>query len=124
MSLRHIDVISVPVSDQNTAKSFYADVLGFTVVRDNPMGPDQRWIQLRPSNGETSIALVTWFDAMPAGSLRGTVLDVDDINDAQQILRDKGVDISEVRDAPWGRFATFSDPDGNGWVLRQGAGDA
>ena len=70
----------IPVSDQAAAKGFYTDVLGFEVVRDNPMGPEQRWIQLRPPGADTSITLVTWLEAMPAGSVKGLVLSCDDID--------------------------------------------
>lgn len=119
MTIRRIDIISVPVSDQAAAKAFYTDVLGFEVVRDNPMGPDQRWVQLGPGGAQTSITLVTWFEDMPAGSLRGMVLDMEDIDATHRTLRSRGLEISDIEDAPWGRFATFYDPDGNGWVLQQ-----
>jgi catechol 2,3-dioxygenase-like lactoylglutathione lyase family enzyme len=119
MTIQRIEVISVPVSDQQAAKRFYGDVLGFELMRDNPMGPDQRWVQMRPRGADTSITLVTWFDSMPAGSLQGAVLATHDIDRARSGLVDNGVSVSEPEDAPWGRFATFSDPDGNGWVLLQ-----
>ncbi len=119
MIIRRIDVVSVPVSDQLASKAFYSDVLGFEVIRDNPMGPDQRWVQLALPGAQTSITLVTWFDSMPPGSLQGMVLDTIDIDAARKTLVEKGLRITEVQDAPWGRYATFADPDGNGWVLKQ-----
>lgn len=122
MDIRRIDILSIPVSDQSASKAFYAEVLGFEILRDNPMGPNQQWVQLRPPGAETSITLVTWFDAMPPGSLRGMVLDTLDIEATQRKLVANGLEISEIKDAPWGRFAMFSDPDGNGWVLQQAQG--
>lgn len=119
MSIRRIDIISVPVSNQEHAKSFYRDVLGFEVVRDNPMGPGQQWVQMGLPGTETTITLVTWFDAMPAGSLHGMVLDTLDIDATRDELVGRELNISEIQDAPWGRYATFTDPDGNGWVLQQ-----
>jgi catechol 2,3-dioxygenase-like lactoylglutathione lyase family enzyme len=119
MIIRRIDVVSVPVSDQLASKAFYSDVLGFEVIRDNPMGPDQRWVQLALPGAQTSITLVTWFDSMPPGSLQGMVVDTTDIDAARKTLVEKGLRITEVQDAPWGRYATFADPDGNGWVLKQ-----
>ncbi len=124
MNIRRIDIISVPVSDQAAAKLFYTEVLGFGILRDDPMGPDQRWVQLSLPGAETSITLVTWFEAMPPGSLRGVVLDTLDIEGTHGTLRERGLDISDVSEAPWGRYATFSDPDGNGWVLQQAQPDA
>ena len=117
--MTRIAILSVPVSDQQRAKEFYTGVLGFTVVRDNPMGPDQRWVQLCPPGGGTCITLVTWFTSMPPGSLSGTVLETDAINAAHHQLLEQGLVISALEDAPWGLYATFDDPDGNGWVLQQ-----
>ena len=119
MKLLRIDVISVPVSDITVSKLFYTEKLGFEVLRDAPMGPDRRWIQLGLPNAATSITLVTWFDAMPPGSKQGTVLATDDIDGMHQALSGHGVLLSAIESAPWGRFATFHDPDNNGWVLLQ-----
>jgi catechol 2,3-dioxygenase-like lactoylglutathione lyase family enzyme len=114
-----VDIVSVPVADQERARAFYADVLGFAVREDETLGQGRRWIELVPPAGGASITLVTWFDAMPPGSLRGLVLGTDDAHDAFEHLRERGVTFVEdaVQDAPWGRFATFADPDGNGWIL-------
>ena len=57
---------------------------------------------------------------MTPGSVKGTVLETDDLDEEVARLRSLGVEIAgDVQDAPWGRFATFDDPDGNGLVLQQ-----
>ena len=117
MHLSHIDIVSIPVSDQDAARTFYRDVLGFQVLRDDPFG-DGRWLQLALPNARTSITLVTWFEDMPAGSVRGLVLATDDLDADHERLVRQGVGMSDISTAPWGRFATFADPDGNGWVLQ------
>lgn len=119
--IQRIDIVSIPVSDQQAAKAFYQDVLGFEVLRDTPMGPDQRWIQLAPRGAETSITLVTWFDAMPPGSVHGMVLQTADIEAAHARLASQGLELPAIKEAPWGRYVTFTDPDGNGWILQQGS---
>jgi catechol 2,3-dioxygenase-like lactoylglutathione lyase family enzyme len=119
-----IDIVSIPVSDQTAAKEFYVKKLGFTVTRDNPMGPGQRWLQLAPPGGGPSVTLVTWFDNMPPGSQQGLVLDAEEVDAVHHLLRTRGVDVSPLQDAPWGRYATFRDPDGNGWVVQQAAAKA
>lgn len=119
MKINRIDIFSVPVSDQSAAKSFYKEVLGFQIIRDNPMGHDKCWVELAPEGAETSITLVTWFEKMPPGSVHGIVLDTDDIEVARSELKERGLEVSEIAEAPWGKHATFSDPDGNGWVLQQ-----
>ncbi len=83
------------------------------------MGPGQRWVQVAPRGAQTSVTLVTWFDAMPAGSVKGLVLESDDLEADVMALRVRGVTIEgDIQEAPWGRFVTFDDPDGNGIVLQ------
>ena len=115
--MMQLAVVSVPVSDPECALAFYRDVLGFIVQRDEPMGPTARWIQLKPPSGPAGITLVTWFDSMPPGSAQGLVLETSDIERAHDKLEANGLAITSIQDASWGRFATFFDPDGNGWVL-------
>jgi catechol 2,3-dioxygenase-like lactoylglutathione lyase family enzyme len=117
MNITQVRLLSIPVSDQERAKEFYVDTLGFDVIRDDPMGPDQRWVQLGPKGGATSVTLVTWFDGMPAGSLSGLVLDTEDLDGDCERLRRAGVRVNGPEDAGWGRHVTFTDPDGNGIVL-------
>lgn len=114
-----MQMLSMPVSDQDRAKDFYVDTLGFDLVADDRMGPDQRWVQVRPKGGQTSITLVTWFETMPPGSLRGLVIETDDLDGDVETLTGRGLTIDgDVQDAPWGRFVTFHDPDGNGLILQ------
>lgn len=119
MKINRLDIVSLPVSDQHAAKSFYKNKLGFDVVRDHPYEGDQRWIELAPEGDDTSITLVTWFEQMPPGSVQGLVVSSDDVEEARAELQSQGVEISDVQEAPWGRYATFSDPDGNGWVIQE-----
>jgi catechol 2,3-dioxygenase-like lactoylglutathione lyase family enzyme len=122
MAITHIQLLSLPVRDQDRARDFYVEVLGFELVREMPMGPDARWVQVRPPGAATSITLVTWFDSMPAGSSAGLVLEVDDLDATITELRSRGLDLpSEIAEEPWGRFVTCSDPDGNGLILQQTA---
>ena len=122
MAIVSFEIISVPVSDQERAKVFYRDVLGFALVRDESMGPDTRWIQLAPKGCATTVALVTWFDRMPPGALQGVMLNVSDIERDHAELSGRGLTLTQIEQQPWGRYAMFSDPDGNGWILRQPPG--
>jgi catechol 2,3-dioxygenase-like lactoylglutathione lyase family enzyme len=119
MAIVSFEIISVPVSDQDRAKRFYAETLGFDLVREEPMGPGQKWIQLSPKGCATTVALVTWFDRMRPGGLQGVMLNVTDIALDHAALLARGLALSEIKEEPWGRYATFSDPDGNGWILRE-----
>ncbi|HXY43563.1 MAG TPA: VOC family protein [Acidimicrobiales bacterium] len=118
----HISVISVPVSNPDKSKEFYVDVLGFKVEMDQS-APAMRWVMLRLPGTETAITLTTWFETMPPGSLRGTVMSVPDVEAAAAELRSKGAidEDAEIESAPWGRWVTLEDPDGNGWIVQQDA---
>ncbi len=122
MTIGYLRLLSLPVADQDRARAFYTDKLGFDLVADNPMGPDRRWVQVAPKGAATGITLVTWFDSMPPGSVKGLVLETDDLDADVAALTGRGVVIEGgVQQAPWGRFATFDDPDGNGLVLQESA---
>jgi catechol 2,3-dioxygenase-like lactoylglutathione lyase family enzyme len=117
-----IALISIPVKDQKRAKEFYTKVLGCNVVQEMPFGtPDTMWIRLALPGAETEIVLVTWFPQMAPGCIQGLVITTKDITETHAELKKRGLDISEVQEQPWAKEATFSDPDGNGWVLQQSA---
>lgn len=119
----HISVVSVPVRNAEVAKHFYIEKLGFELIMETEFGSGLRWVMLRPPGGGSAVTLVTWFETMPAGTLRGTVLSVPDIEAAAAHLREVGLlePEDEIESAPWGRFVTVEDPDGNGWVVQQDA---
>jgi catechol 2,3-dioxygenase-like lactoylglutathione lyase family enzyme len=119
MPITSFEIVSVPVVDQERAKRFYRDILGFDLLRDEPMGPTGRWIQLAPQGCATTIALVSWFDEMRPGGLQGVMLNSTDIDGDHRDLSAKGLQLTKIEQQPWGRFAMFKDPDGNGWILRQ-----
>jgi predicted enzyme related to lactoylglutathione lyase len=119
MAITHVQLLSIPVTDQDKAKAFYIDVLGFRLVRENHMGPAQRWVQVAPQGGQTSVTLVTWFETMPPGSLKGLVLETDDVDGDAAAIAERGGEVSEISDMPWGRYFTVHDPDGNGIVIQR-----
>ena len=121
MSLTRIEVLSLPVTDQDRARDFYVGTLGFDLVADNQMGPAQRWVQVRPKGGQTSITLVTWFASMPPGSVKGLVIETDDLDGDVKALAARGLEVGDIDTAPWGRYVTFDDPDGNGLILQSTA---
>lgn len=119
MAIDSFEIISVPVSDQQRAKAFYRDVLGFSLVREEPMGPDMSWVQLAPPGQSVTIALVKALEKMKPGGLQGVMVNTADIAAEHAVLRQRGLAIGDIQQQPWGRFALFSDPDGNGWILRE-----
>jgi catechol 2,3-dioxygenase-like lactoylglutathione lyase family enzyme len=120
MPVHDVKVISVPVSDQEKAKAFYVDKLGFELSRDDDSVPGIRWIQVTPRGSTTSLTLVNWFETMPPGSLQGLVLGSTDLPSDCEALAAKSVEFERpLQEQPWGAEAVIRDPDGNSIVLQQ-----
>ena len=116
--MEFVEIISIPVSNQDASKEFYQKI-GFEIVIEAPMGDGNTWIQLGLPGQVTSITLVNWFKQMTPGSMHGLVLKTADIEKEVAELKEKGVAVQPIDPTPWGKFANFSDPDGNGLILRQ-----
>lgn len=114
-----LELIAVPVSDVDRAKTFYTEKVGFNEDHDHRVSDDIRFVQLTPPGSACSIALGTGIVDAPAGSLQGLQLVVSDINAARAELVERGVGVSEVQNFPWGAFVFFSDPDGNAWAVQE-----
>jgi catechol 2,3-dioxygenase-like lactoylglutathione lyase family enzyme len=115
--MSRVAVVSVPVTDQDRAAAFYSSYLGFDVINDAPMGPTMRWVQLGSGDEPTTLTLTTWLDTMPAGSVSGLVIHVDDADATRAKMVADDIECSELDDQPWGRYFTENDPDGNGLVI-------
>jgi catechol 2,3-dioxygenase-like lactoylglutathione lyase family enzyme len=135
-----LEVVLVPVSDVDRAKQFYLS-LGWREDADFVTGPDFRVVQITPTGSEASIIFGTGLTGATPGSLEGLQLTVYDIEAARDDLIARGVGVSELWhdaggvfhhagsqarvDGPapgrsdYGSFASFSDPDGNGWLLQE-----
>jgi catechol 2,3-dioxygenase-like lactoylglutathione lyase family enzyme len=125
-----LEVVAIPVTDVDRSKAFY-ESLGWTLDADFRIGKDFRAVQLTPPGSACSIHLST--TAVP-GSAQGMFLVVSDIEAARRELIARGADVSAVfhfdgdrnvvpgRDEEhpsYGSYASFSDPDGNRWILQQ-----
>jgi predicted enzyme related to lactoylglutathione lyase len=114
-----IELIAIPVSDVDRAKRFYTEQAGFNADHDHVVSDEIRFVQLTPPGSACSIALGKGITETPPGSVQGVQMVVDDIHAARAELVERGVEVGEVQDFPWGSFVFFSDPDGNGWAVQQ-----
>jgi catechol 2,3-dioxygenase-like lactoylglutathione lyase family enzyme len=114
-----LELITVPVSDVDRAKAFYADAAGFVAEHDHQIDEQLRFVQLTPPGSACSIAIGSGLTDAAPGSLSGLQMVVADADAAHDELAARGVAVSDVQDFPWGRFVYFNDPDGNGWALQQ-----
>ena len=114
-----LELVQVPVSDVDRAKAFYTEQVGFSPDHDHQVTDELRFVQLTPPGSGCSIAIGSGLGPMSPGSVQGLQLVVDDIHAARSELVERGVDVSDVQEFPWGSFVFFSDPDGNGWAVQQ-----
>jgi catechol 2,3-dioxygenase-like lactoylglutathione lyase family enzyme len=139
------EIVVIPVSDVDRAKAFYAR-LGWRLDADFASGTEWRVIQFTPPGSACSVIFGTNVTAAAPGSARGLYLIVSDLEAARKELLDRGIAVSEPfhgagdahagPDEPYlfgsirvsgadpkrgsySSFASFSDPDGNGWLLQE-----
>jgi catechol 2,3-dioxygenase-like lactoylglutathione lyase family enzyme len=114
-----LELVAIPVSDVDRAKSFYVDQVGFNLDHDHTVSDELRFVQLTPPGSACSITIGTGVTDATPGTVQGMQLVVADIEAAHAELAGRGVDVSDVQDYPWGRFVFFADPDGNRWAVQQ-----
>ena len=114
-----LEVVPIPVSDVDRAKTFYTEKAGFNADHDHAVSDEIRFVQLTPPGSACSISLGKGIVDTPPGSVQGLMLVVPDVQAARAELAERGVEVSEVQEFPWGSFVFFSDPDGNGWAVQQ-----
>ena len=114
-----LELVAVPVSDVDRAKAFYTDQAGFNADHDFTVSDEIRFVQLTPPGSACSIAIGKGLTDAAPGSVQGLQLVVTDIEAARKEFLDRGAEVSEVQDFPWGRFIFFADPDGNKWAVQQ-----
>jgi catechol 2,3-dioxygenase-like lactoylglutathione lyase family enzyme len=133
-----VEVITLLVSDVDRALGFYVDKVGFTLDVDYRPNDGFRVVQLTPPGSSCSIQIGKGLTDARAGSVRNVYLVVTDLATARSLLLERGVEVSEIRHKTpigawdggfaldldparrdYASFASFSDPDGNGWVLQE-----
>jgi predicted enzyme related to lactoylglutathione lyase len=122
-----VSTICIFVEDQDRAKAFYRDMLGFEVRADNPLfpGAEQRWLAVAPAGESTEIVLYemdgNWEHYRAAmGKSQAVTFEVDDLDETYEGLSAKGVAFaSEPETQAWGRFATIIDSEGNRLLLTE-----
>jgi catechol 2,3-dioxygenase-like lactoylglutathione lyase family enzyme len=124
-----LEVVTVPVADVDRAKSFYQR-LGWRLDIDLVISDDLRSVQMTPPHSQCSIHFGKGLTTMEPGSLERLYLAVKDLDAAREDLVSRGVEVSQVEERPkppgldvpgrsYFAYASFSDPDGNRWVLQE-----
>ncbi|TMF78680.1 MAG: glyoxalase [Chloroflexi bacterium] len=114
-----LELVAVPVTDVDRAKSFYVEQVGFRADHDQQVNDQLRFVQLTPPGSACSIVMGTGITEMAPGSQKGLQVVVEDVETVRQELNSRGVETGEVEVHPWGSFIYFTDPDGNTWSVQQ-----
>jgi predicted enzyme related to lactoylglutathione lyase len=118
-----LELVPLPVTDVDRAKTFYAERLGFVLDVDVEPAPGVRVVQLTPPGSACSVLFSTGLaelSDMAPGTVKGLHLVVTDIERARTELIERGVDVAEIVDVGGGvRYAWLADPDGNTLTLQE-----
>ncbi len=107
--MKALDIIMIPVKDRQLAKEFYLK-LGFQVVSEAPDQHGNTWIQMGLPGHGTTVSLAAF---------HGLIFETEDIEKEVRRIEQQGIEVGEIDDQPYGKFAWFKDLDGNGICLRE-----
>ena len=125
-----LEVVVVPVSDVDRAKTFYADQVGFPVDVDHQPNEHFRVVQMTPRGSGCSVTIGKGLGRGVPGSIEGLQLSVADIEAAHAELAGRGVPVTSIqhhdgtgfaegKGGDYNSFFFFNDPDGNGWAVQE-----
>ena len=117
-----LELVPVPVSDVDRAKAFYIEKAGFQLEVDVRPTNTMRVVQLTPPGSACTIVFGSGMGEitdMRPGSVKGLHLVVADLHEAREALVKRGLEVGEVWDVQGVKYAGFSDPDGNMWLLQE-----
>lgn len=122
--INKIGKVTVYVEDQEQAKDFWLNKLGFVLKFEKQMGPNMSWIEVGPSNDEFTTLVLYFKSAMeqqkPTKVAHPTILfSTTDIESAYENMKKNEVKVDELLKMPFGTMFTFYDQDGNEYILRE-----
>lgn len=120
--ITHLNTVSLYVTDQERAKRFYVESLGFELTNDAEMGPMGRWIEVAPKGAQTGFVLADaarFGKADRVGGSADVTLRCSDVQALHDELAAKGVPVTAPETEPFGTFITVTDPDGHELLISQ-----
>lgn len=122
--INKIGKITIYVNNQDEAKKFWTEKLGFVVKVEQPMGPNMKWIEIAPSESEFTTFIL--YDKKLMESQEGVstshpsiLLSSTDVESSYEKMKEKGIDIGDMINMPYGKMFSFKDQDGNEYLLRE-----
>ena len=121
--IKRMDKLTIFVSSQEEAKFFWTEKLGFVIMLEQEMTPEMKWIEVAPI-GENNTTLVIYSKELILKQNSALVnhpvvmFKSDDPEKDWQILKDKGVEVTEIEKMPYGTMFSFKDNDDNSYTVR------
>ena len=122
--INKIGKITIYVQDQEQAKDFWVNKLGFVIKGEFPMGPGATWLEVGPSEDEFT-TLVIYDKALmekqnPSAVAHPSILfSTSDVESAYEKMKQNGVEVEDLLKLPFGTMFNFKDQDGNTYLLRE-----
>jgi len=118
--ITNLGTVAVYVEDQQKAKEFWTQKVGFRVIAEYPMGPNVFWLEVAPEGAQTRLVLY------PKGMMKGyenmkasIVFECENVQDTYETMKANGVQFKgEPQKMQWGTFVHFSDEDGNEFIFK------
>lgn len=122
--IKKIGKVTIYVKDQEAAKDFWLNKMGFVLKEEMPMGPDAKWIEVGPSENEfTNLVLyskVSMEQFKPEKVAPPSVLfSTNNVEEAYEKMKQNGIKVDDLMKMPFGTMFTFYDQDGNDYILRE-----
>ena len=119
-----LEVVPIPVSDVDAAKTFYTEQVGFGLDHDIRPSEGMRIVQMTPPGSACSVVIGEGLPLGAPGSVKGVQLVVEDIDAVREEFAGRGIGVSDVQQlgpegSPGSRFLFFEDPDGNTWAVQE-----
>ncbi|MBM7552142.1 VOC family protein [Thalassobacillus pellis] len=118
--ITNLGTVAVYVEDQQQAKKFWTEKAGFEVFAEHPMGPDAVWLEVAPKNACTRLVLYPKHMMKGSESMKASIVfECDDVIETYETMKNNGIAFKEEpKEMQWGTFVTFSDEDGNEFLLK------
>jgi len=122
--ITRIEKLTIYVNSQEEAKKFWTEKLGFKIILEMPMGPNNLWIEAAPE-GKNLTSLVLYskqamMEFKPEMVVHPSIIfAVEDIESLYIVLKSRDVEVGELQTLPYGKMFNFKDPDGNEYMVHQ-----
>jgi lactoylglutathione lyase len=118
-----IEKLTIYVDSQDDALKFWTDKMGFQIVLDQPMGPNARWIEIAPNDDPSLTTIVLFSKALmleqsPESVAHPSIMFSSiEIEQVWEQLKNNGVEVSEIKEYPYGKLFDFRDNEGNPYMM-------